>query len=516
MPDISFSPQIGKVPEEGKSKQEEQNQAKEAKNDVSVASSLHPAAANNIASVSGVVSKKANTGYNGGVTRLILNLLIVLVSIALVVGVFVLGKALQAQAESQKGVLSQKEASISRLEREISKEQSMQSARLGRLSAAVQDIHMRSMPWTKIIAAVEDVMPPEAAIFSYSGRYIHDDRSQVGRNIISVQGVADSYSRIAEIIDALEGSSLFSNVKFEGSSKSITEDESEEVQVKLSFDLAKPELSKDELAAITSPNVVNFGEDGGDSVSLAPLDLRAPLPPVGLAAKSMPISPMEGKIQLTWQKTTGLEQGNIEQEAIDTEENAKKTDKGMLAAVGSYIVRIAKRGESDHEKHIVVVSNPSYPTYSFTFLTTDPRQEYEFSVIAKDIAGRESGPSKAIIARAADDMSPAQPQFILSQIKRSLSLKEEFKEEVHLVWQMGDLGEEDIYRYRLYVGVDPDDLRLLAVLNKNVTSYDYTDQVTSGSLYFRIIAEDTSGNVSTSLLKTIKLEAGKTAENNQL
>ena len=462
---------------------------------------LHPAAPA-VAAMPKMAAVKAKVpGAGRWLVRLVLNLLLILISLVLVAGAFYWGQSLQAQVESQSSILAQRQTNISRLDSQIKVEQGKQSARLRRLANTVQDIHVRSLPWTKIINAVEEVIPAEVSIFSYSGRYLYDNRTQLGRNIITIQGETDSYSRIANLIDTLEKAELFSAVKFEGSSKSVAEDKTERAQIKLSFDLKPVERTKDELLALTSPDVIGFGEEGGDSVSLNALELRRPLPPIELKTKSIPLSPTAGKIQLVWNKAAA-EEFSAEVAAEDVEAEAAA---GGFAAINAYLVKINQQGEEELTVNKVVVTNPRYPSYSFTFLTDNPQQKYEFRVIAQDIAGQESDSSDLVVAKAGDDYAPAQPQFILAQTVRSLSFRTEFKEEVHLVWQPGLAEETDIYRYHLYVGTDPDDLRLMTIVSKDITSFDYVDKVIAGPLYFRVVAEDTSANVSTAAA-TIVLE----------
>src|SRR3989344_496535 len=205
-------------------------------------------AAPTVAAMPKMAAVKAKVpGAGRWLVRLVLNLLLILISLVLVAGAFYWGQSLQAQVESQSSILAQRQTNISRLDSQIKVEQGKQSARLRRLANTVQDIHVRSLPWTKIINAVEEVIPAEVSIFSYSGRYLYDNRTQLGRNIITIQGETDSYSRIANLIDALEKAELFSAVKFEGSAKSVAEDKTERAQIKLSFDLKPVERTKDEL-----------------------------------------------------------------------------------------------------------------------------------------------------------------------------------------------------------------------------------------------------------------------------
>ena len=125
--------------------------------------------------------------------------------------------------------------------------------------------------WSEILTELNRVVSEVVSKSNGTVIYNFNSYSLTNNGAVSVNGFTNSYSAIADLIDALEASGKFKEVTFNSSSKSSTEDGQERATLNLTFKLAETEQQTVELNANTPT---------ASTIPDATPDVEAETPPV--------------------------------------------------------------------------------------------------------------------------------------------------------------------------------------------------------------------------------------------
>lgn len=191
------------------------------------------------ASTEDTIDKENNQYFQSAKYSLLAGALILLIVIA-TIG---FGYYYSSQVETQSLNIGELDSQISVLDTQITFEEQKSEKKkqeLKKLKTELTSTTSRLL-WSEILDELNRVV--SGVVNKSEGRVVYNFNSYslTNNGSVSINGFTNSYSAIADLIDALEASPKFKEISFNSSSKSMTEDGQERATLSLSFKLEDSE-----------------------------------------------------------------------------------------------------------------------------------------------------------------------------------------------------------------------------------------------------------------------------------
>lgn len=157
------------------------------------------------------------------------------------------GYNLSEEAVKSDTQIKKLESDVSMLDQQITTEKGKGEAFNKELEGKIESLvsPLYRITWSEVIEELNNVIAKAAGGTNSDRLYTFTSYSASESGEITVAGLTNSYPNVALIIEEIEASDMFADVKFSGTSKSINSDGTTAVPISLSFKLVPEETNEE-------------------------------------------------------------------------------------------------------------------------------------------------------------------------------------------------------------------------------------------------------------------------------